>query len=139
MQSQSVEQIGGNHYKAEYQHWDFVDENNIQYLEGCATKYIVRWRKKNGIQDLHKALSYVAKRLASEAAQPTEENGKRPERIRLPFISIVDLERFYKASYVAGVDREICTLLFCWETRDHLVRAYTLIAGLISDVEHLSC
>lgn len=55
-------QVGGDHYAGEYQHWDFVREvlgNN--YLLGNATKYISRWRKKNGVEDLHKALHYIAK------------------------------------------------------------------------------
>ena len=33
-------QIGGEHYKSEYQHWDWVAETNQGYLMGCATKYI---------------------------------------------------------------------------------------------------
>lgn len=54
-------QIGGSHYKAEYQHWDFVTDTNMPYLLGCATKYISRWRKKKGEEDLRKAIHYIAK------------------------------------------------------------------------------
>ena len=54
-------QIGGNHYQGEYQHWDFVCDTDLHYLLGCATKYIARWRKKNGIQDLRKASHYLTK------------------------------------------------------------------------------
>jgi hypothetical protein len=54
-------QIGGDHYQAEYQHWDFVADNGLGYLEGCATKYLARWPKKNGLQDLQKALHYCEK------------------------------------------------------------------------------
>jgi hypothetical protein len=55
-------QHGGNHYKQmEYQHWDFVVDTCQPYLIGCATKYVSRWRRKNGIEDLRKAQHYLEK------------------------------------------------------------------------------
>ncbi len=57
-------QVGGGHYRAvdpAYQHWDFVVDTGLGYLEGCATKYISRHRLKNKEQDLDKALHYVQK------------------------------------------------------------------------------
>lgn len=54
-------QVGGEHYKSEYQHWDLVCDTDMHYLLGCATKYVSRWRKKNGAQDLKKALHYLTK------------------------------------------------------------------------------
>jgi len=54
-------QHGGDHYSSEYQHWDWVENNGIGYLEAAATKYVSRWRKKHGVVDLEKALHYVDK------------------------------------------------------------------------------
>ena len=56
-------QVGGDHYKADVQHWDYVEKNGMGYLEGCATKYGIRNRKKheNPIMDLEKAVHYVLK------------------------------------------------------------------------------
>lgn len=57
-------QIGGTHYQhQEYQHWDFAVDvaGNDAYLKGCASKYIVRYKDKNGIEDLRKALHYIDK------------------------------------------------------------------------------
>ena len=54
-------ELGGDHYRSEFQHWDLIEQNGIGYLEGCASKYVTRWRKKNGVQDLEKALHYVEK------------------------------------------------------------------------------
>lgn len=55
-------QIGGTHYKElPYQHWDVCDDTFCPYLLGCATKYIARWRKKGGIQDLEKAIHFIRK------------------------------------------------------------------------------
>ena len=59
--SANEQQIGGNHYKTEYEHWDLVLSTGMDYLAGCATKYVSRWRKKNGIEDLRKALHYLNK------------------------------------------------------------------------------
>ena len=75
-----VAQEGGDHYQAEYQHWDFVLEAEIGYLAGNATKYISRWRKKNGVQDLLKALSYIDKMIAT---RETSEWHYRPSRWKI--------------------------------------------------------
>lgn len=54
-------QIGGGHYQKPYQHWDFAVDIEMPYLLGCATKYPTRWRDKNGIEDLRKAVHYLQK------------------------------------------------------------------------------
>src|SRR5271165_891835 len=54
-------QVGGSHYVAEYQHWDLVVDNRLPYLESQTTKYITRFRKKNGVQDIQKAIHYLEK------------------------------------------------------------------------------
>ncbi len=54
-------QIGGDHYRKQYQHWDLVCDTNMPYLLGCATKYVARWQYKNGIEDLQKSLHYLQK------------------------------------------------------------------------------
>lgn len=62
-------QVGGDHYqKKEYQHWDWVCDINLHYLLACATKYVARWRDKNGIQDLEKATHYLDKAVEREVA-----------------------------------------------------------------------
>lgn len=54
-------QVGGEHYLAKFQHWDLAAENRLGYFEGQVTKYLTRWRKKNGTQDLDKAMHYLQK------------------------------------------------------------------------------
>lgn len=63
--SNYVKQEGGDHYQSTYEHWDWVQEAGIGYLVGNATKYLVRWRKKNGVQDLLKARTYLEKIIAT--------------------------------------------------------------------------
>ena len=53
------EQVGGEHYKAPVQHWDWAQY--IGYLEGCATKYIGRHELKNGLEDIRKGLTFIDK------------------------------------------------------------------------------
>lgn len=55
-------QVGGSHYGlTEYQHWDWVCDAKLHYLPAVASKYVCRWRKKNGIEDLRKAEHYIDK------------------------------------------------------------------------------
>jgi len=54
-------QVGGDHYQAKYQHWDWAGDVRLGYYESAASKYAFRWYKKNGIEDLDKARSYLLK------------------------------------------------------------------------------
>lgn len=62
-------QVGGGHYK-DYaiQPLEFCVKNNIPFLEGNVIKYICRWRKKNGVQDLEKAKHYIEMLIELEKA-----------------------------------------------------------------------
>jgi hypothetical protein len=57
--SASKEQVAGSHYK-DYaiQPAEFIHKNGIGYLEGNAIKYLVRHGKKNGAEDVRKAIHY---------------------------------------------------------------------------------
>tara|TARA_R110000744_G_scaffold366765_1_gene475965 strand:- start:69 stop:467 length:399 start_codon:yes stop_codon:yes gene_type:complete len=67
-------QIGGNHYNnKEYQHWDMVCDTGLHYLLACATKYISRWREKNGIEDLKKPSHYLVKADELGITAPTTQ------------------------------------------------------------------
>jgi hypothetical protein len=53
-------QVGGQHYKdMAIQPLEYIHKNGIPFLEGNAIKYLSRWRKKGGIQDLEKARHMV--------------------------------------------------------------------------------
>lgn len=54
-------QVGGEHYRSAVQHWDFVSSRGMSYLGGQVTKYATRWRKKNGLQDVEKAIHFLEK------------------------------------------------------------------------------
>ncbi len=64
MSNANEKQVAGDHYRSlnsNYQHWDLVADTGMGYFEGQITKYVARWRKKNGGQDLEKALHYAQK------------------------------------------------------------------------------
>lgn len=43
--------------------WDYLIAINAPFMEGNIAKYVLRWRKKNGVQDLEKALDYIDKKI----------------------------------------------------------------------------
>jgi len=51
-------QIGGNHYKIKHQPFDFIMDNNLNFFQGNVIKYVVRYLKKNKIEDLNKIKHY---------------------------------------------------------------------------------
>tara|TARA_B110000977_G_C10636422_1_gene322271 strand:- start:164 stop:403 length:240 start_codon:yes stop_codon:yes gene_type:complete len=53
-------QVGGNHYTSyKIQPIEFITSNNIGFIEGNVIKYVTRFRKKNGIEDINKAIHYL--------------------------------------------------------------------------------
>jgi hypothetical protein len=62
----NAKQVSGTHYKMQngaVEHWDMVVQHKLNYFEGAITKYVMRARKKNGKQDLEKALHFLEKYL----------------------------------------------------------------------------
>lgn len=53
-------QVSGDHYKyMPIQPVEFCQKNQLGYCESAAIKYICRHRKKNGADDLRKAIHYL--------------------------------------------------------------------------------
>jgi hypothetical protein len=64
----------GRHYKdLKIQPAYFCYVNNIPYLEATAIKYLCRWKKKGGIQDLDKAIHFIELLKEFEVNKETEE------------------------------------------------------------------
>jgi len=54
--------INPKHYKqGKIEVIDFILDQQMNYLEGNIVKYISRYKHKNGIEDLKKALWYLSK------------------------------------------------------------------------------
>ena len=59
-------QVGGNHYKTTIEPWDAILDWKLGYLDGSAVKYLSRWRKKGGVDDLRKAVHFIEKLIEVE-------------------------------------------------------------------------
>mgnify|MGYP001465455805 CR=1 FL=1 len=62
-------QEGGSHYKdMPIQPVEFIHKNGIGFCEGAVIKYVTRWRGKNGIEDLKKAIHMIELLIEMEDA-----------------------------------------------------------------------
>lgn len=52
-------QIAGSHYQRAIQPWDIISEWELDFWEGNVLKYLLRWKHKDGVQDLQKAKHYL--------------------------------------------------------------------------------
>ena len=70
-------QVGGRHYAdMAIQPVEFIHRNGIGFIEGSVIKYVCRWRKKNGIDDLNKAKHFIDLLIQLET-----RDGKAPEAV----------------------------------------------------------
>jgi hypothetical protein len=47
---------------------DIIEAYGLNYPEGNVLKYLLRWRKKNGLEDLLKAKWYLERTIENERA-----------------------------------------------------------------------
>lgn len=116
-------QVGGNHYAAGIQHWDFINDNGFSYLRGCATKYLTRYRDKNGVEDLRKAQHYVQK-LSEGIALGKHCPSHNPD---MPVAGISTLADFLSANNIPEVDHPP----FWWILYGHTSAEMTAAIGHI--------
>lgn len=119
--SENDTQVGGDHYVAEYQHWDFIEEHGLGYIEGVASKYIVRWQRKGqGLEDLKKAMHYLRKLV-----ELTVDGRKNRGTITYP-----NFKRFCEANKVGAQERDALLLVFTWHSPEMLSDAVSIIHEL---------
>ncbi len=128
-QSANATQVGGNHYKVEngLQHWDLIDPYRVGYLEGCATKYVTRWRRKDGLRDLEKALHYLTKLYESRASLPYSVQVERQPAVPHPVIA-----DFVRDNAVPPAEAHIISLILSWQSTHTLQLAKSEIRKLIA-------
>jgi hypothetical protein len=121
-------QHGGDHYKgAKFQHWDLISRNRIGYLEGCASKYPTRWRKKNGAEDVRKAIHYVDKIL-----EQVDNYNYRPSGCATE----LDLTFFFRENNITDIhERGAIRLLCTWVHRVHLEAARLDLTELLAKAQ----
>ena len=68
-------QEGGSHYKGySIQPIEYIHANNIPFAEGSVIKYVTRWRDKNGVADLKKAIHFLELLIELESRNARKEN-----------------------------------------------------------------
>ena len=77
-------QVGGSHYRGqgncphcgkELQHWDIAWTFDFDFFQYILTKWIFRWKRKGGIEDLKKArhaLDKYIEVISDDGSEPDE-------------------------------------------------------------------
>ena len=121
-------QVGGDHYRATYQHWDFVyDCLGGDYLLGCFTKYLTRHRKKNGVQDLRKAAHYLDKKISTLPA----DLHRTARRHKFTLLVV----QFCRANDLEPLETALLIGATHWVSRDGLELLREPLAALIKTIE----
>jgi hypothetical protein len=59
-------QEGGDHYsKHKIQPYTFITANDLSFFQGNVIKYVVRYKDKNGVEDLKKIIHYCELEIES--------------------------------------------------------------------------
>lgn len=125
-------QVGGSHYKVATgrQHWDLVDDFNVGYLEAGATKYITRWRSKDGLKDLRKAVHFLQKLYEKRAFMSFQEQTARMPQVPKPVIDQ------YLSDNACGLsESKIIFLILTWQSTGTIDLARRLLVELIEHEE----
>jgi hypothetical protein len=71
--SQFDSQVGGEHYKKmPIQPLEFIVKNGLDFFQGNVLKYIIRYKEKNGVEDLKKARHYIDMMIELEEKKTNE-------------------------------------------------------------------
>jgi hypothetical protein len=116
-------QVAGSHYRAGKQHWDVVEDHAVGYCEAQVTRYITRWRKKDGPVALDKADHYLTKlmELHVEKARVNRSGTGVPLSV---------LHAFAEANELTPLETLACDAVFNWRDAADLAAARGLLARL---------
>lgn len=121
--SPNDKQVGGDHYQSSLQHWDLVEEFEIGYLESACSKYITRWRKKNGLEDLKKSEHYLVKLISLlDSGQRKSPRGRVPHDRFLIFCRENTLELS---------EQIVLSKVLQWETKHDIEIGLTVLREMI--------
>jgi hypothetical protein len=123
-------QIGGNHYRdgGGLQHWDLIDEYRVGYYEGCASKYVTRWKKKNGLEDLKKASHYLRKLYERRAGLGFQE-----QVLRRPDVPTGVILQYAQDNGCGPVETRILGCILRWESTQTIDLARREVERLIAE------
>lgn len=133
-------QVGGAHYKNDYEHWDLMLDNGlgVDYLVGQATKYVSRWRKKNGLQDLQKALHFTNKLLENSHRVIFRHWEVRSNGEYIVNKIKEGIDRYAVANRLNEQEADFCELMVLLDTRSSLEKARDILLSIMDQyyLEH---
>lgn len=92
-------QVGGNHYaKMSIQPMHFISKNNMDFGNGNIIKYISRYKNKNGLEDLEKALQQL---------QLLQDSKIQPQHL-----SVININEYCQKNNITGLDKQILQASF---------------------------
>lgn len=127
-------QVGGMHYQGEYQTWDFIHDMKLGYFDGNVIKYLSRWRKKNGIEDLKKAQHYLAKHIELVEAEGLFVPARPVAWADLDsrgFTVYDAIDHYTRTNSLRGIEYEAVHMLAAWKYPSQLRTVAAMIAAMI--------
>lgn len=110
-------QVGGNHYKqVKIQPVQFTEHNRLGFCEGNIIKYIVRSRKKDGLQDIQKAGHYLRLLIELEKTNPLN--------YWLPNTTIDVVTFLNQFPELTSAERDLITIVATWRIGNKLKPDY---------------
>lgn len=121
--SANERQVGGDHYKSRFQHWDLVESLKLPYLPAQITRYIGRWRSKNGVEDIEKSLHYIQKYMENETIRRANHRSL--------------MEKFIFENRLQEHERIVFNMLINYQLgdEDRLLEAHTAITDLLAIIK----
>jgi hypothetical protein len=139
MDAVNQKQVGGTHYnQVSVQHWDLVIFNKLPYLEAQITKYVTRWKKKHGAQDVEKSIHYLEKLIWALTEGYLGLPTATTTSIQSPRTSPpVQLDEFKKENGIGDIEYTIFYLLLTYTTMDELKRVGILLQHLLGAAKEI--
>lgn len=123
-------QVGGGHYQGQGpQHVEFCQMNRIPWCESCAIKYIMRHRRKNGREDIEKAIHYVEFMVAMDYGR----RDKIPQDMD-PKKWIISAEDFLKDKPLTKQEREAINLILDHQKNGGDERKLDKVLKILKDI-----
>src|SRR5208282_6476247 len=112
--------------------------NKLPYLESQVTKYVTRWKKKHGAQDIEKSVHYLEKLQAALAEGVLTLPTATLTSIQSPkAVPPIKLDEFAKENEIGDIEKTIFYILLTYTTMDGLVRVGILLQHLLAAAKEI--
>jgi len=122
-------QVGGNHYtKFPIQPYEFISKNDLSFFQGNVVKYVCRYQRKGGVEDLKKIVHYCQLEMLKINDMKKEKIMPRKNYKRKTIT--VNKHKFYLEIYNNLIDWEIFpynhdAALYAFSNKDRLNKIVT--------------